>query len=451
MKMINLKGDLFATVFCFAVSGMARLASSLILTRILYPEAFGTVSVLTSIVYSIEMISDIGVIAFVTRDKNGDNANYLNTIWTVRLVRSWINLSILFIGAPLIASVYAIPALTDWLQIYCLWFVFHGLESMSFALAVRHKRARIVSYSDLVCALISIAFVIVFSHYSRDESGMVYGMLLERLLRTLSSYLFYRDARPRIQFDHVAARDLFGFTKYVMPSSWISLVLSQFDKIIFLKLFDLKLLGLYGLANAIAGPIDSLVTQANRNVLYARCATNWRDDRSSYRAKYYRENLKLLMVTLFLPAAVGGAANAIIGVLYDPRYAFAAVILQAFGLRGMLMALSGPAENMLSAADDGARVVLMGNLFRVAWVIPAAFFGYHLLGFEGFLYGVALKELPPVIYFFWLQHKNDFLVVRYEASKIAFMATVFLVSSWLGGYFLGLRPILVNLWSLVRP
>ncbi len=408
------------------------------------------VAILVSIVFTIEMVSDIGIVGFLVRDKNGDAPRYINTAWTVRLVRSWINLAILFFAAPAIASLYGVAALTDWLRIFCLWFIFFGLESMSFVLAIRHKRARIVSYSELVCTLLSTAFVIVFSYYSRDEAGMIYGMLLERFLRTLASYLFYRDTKPKLQFDREAARDLFEFSKFVMPSSWLSLVLDQFDKIVFLKLFDLKLLGLYGLAGSIAGPVDSLTSKVSRQVLFARCSANFRKDESSFRNRYYQENLKLFAITLFLPAAVGGAAYAIIELLYDTRYAFAGVILQAFAVRSMLVALSGPAENMLAATHLGSRVVLMANLCRVAWLVPAAYLGYRWAGFDGFLYGVVLKELPPLVYLFWLQYRNDFMIVRFEALKLAFMMSVFLVFSLIGPQFLALRPFLTGLWALVR-
>jgi lipopolysaccharide exporter len=449
VKILNFKSDLVATAFCFLVSGVARLASSLILTRMLYPEAYGTIAVISSIVFAIEMVSDIGVAGFMVRDKNGDNPKYINTVWTVRLIRSLVNLSILFVAAAPIADLYGVPALTNWLRLFCLWFLFYGFESMSFVLAVRHKRARIATYSELGCTLVSIVFVIAFSYYSRDESGMVYGMLLERILRTAASYFFYRDQRPRLQYDREAAGDLFGFSKYVMPSSWLSLLLGQFDKIIFLKLFDLKLLGLYGLANGIAGPVDALTTQVSRTVLFARCAANFRACRDTFCDKYYRENLKLFLVTLFLPAAVGGSAHFIVQLLYDPRYALAGMILQAFAIRSMLVALSGPAENMLAAAN-GSKVVLVGNLCRVAWLVPAALAGYHFAGFNGFIYAVALKELPPLIYFFWRQHREHFLIARFEALKIAFMAAVFMVFSLLGPSLAALRPVLLNLWTLVR-
>ena len=72
---------------------------------------------------------------------------------------------------------------------------------------------------------------------------MLYGTRLNRLLLTLLSHAFFRDFRPKLQFDRRAAGEMLRFTKFTVPSSWLTLTLRQFDKIVFLRLFDLHLLG----------------------------------------------------------------------------------------------------------------------------------------------------------------------------------------------------------------
>jgi hypothetical protein len=59
---------------------------------------------------------------------------------------------------------------------------------------------------------------------------MVYGILLNWLLLTLLSHAFFSDFRPKLQFDRRAAGEMLRFTKFTVPSSWLTLPLSQFDK-----------------------------------------------------------------------------------------------------------------------------------------------------------------------------------------------------------------------------
>jgi O-antigen/teichoic acid export membrane protein len=427
-KLVNLKGDLFATAFCFGAQAVIKLGSSLILTRILNPEAYGIIAIIVSIAFVVELIGDINVTLFIVRDNNGEQPRYLNTARTMNLARGALNTTILFLLAPFIStSLYDLPALTIPLRVFSLTFVISALQTMAFPVAIRRKRARIIMYSELAATAVSTVFSLVYCYYSRDFWGIVFGMLLSRLTMTVLSYQFYPELRPKLHFDWAAARDILGFSKFVMPSSLLTIAISQFDKIVFLRLFDLNLLGVYGLAGNIAGPIEALISKISQSVLYPRCAHNFRANRETFALMYYTENVKLFFSILILPAAVGGAAQLVIAVLYPSRYAEAGAILQAFMVRAALLSLASPAEDLLIATGE-YQVGLYGNVFRAIWVCAGSLGGYYLFGFMGFVYGAALSGLPPLLYYVWLQRKKGMLIAKYEAYKLAFVLVVALSS-----------------------
>jgi O-antigen/teichoic acid export membrane protein len=423
-KMINLRGSLLTTVISFAGTALIRLVSSVILTRILNPEVYGVIATLMSIAVAIEMLSDIGVLGLAIRHQKGDDRVFLNSMWTIRLVRGIFNGTLLFVCAPWIASLYNTPVLADALRIYSLSFVLHGMESMAFILAVRRQKVYIVNYTELVCSLVTVPFVVFVSLHTRDYHGILYGMLLNRLLVTTCSYFFFKEERPKPQIDRQYAKDLFNFTKFVAPSSAIAFLIGQFDRIIFLRLYDLRLFGLYGLAGNVSGSAVGLVEKIARSVLYPRCAEDVRNDRSTAHLRYYRANVKIWLVILTLPAFGAGAADLIVQILYDPRYDFAGTILRAFLVAGMIKAIAAPAENLLVAAGHN-RVVLIGNVLRISWIVPGCLLGNHFWGFTGFLYVMMLESLPAMVYLLWLQYRDGMMVVRYELMKFGYMAALF--------------------------
>ena len=83
LRKINLRSDLLATVICFAALALIKLGSSVILTRILAPEAYGVIATLSSIVAFIEMFSDLGVLGLMIRHEQGDEQQFVNTMWTI--------------------------------------------------------------------------------------------------------------------------------------------------------------------------------------------------------------------------------------------------------------------------------------------------------------------------------------------------------------------------------
>jgi O-antigen/teichoic acid export membrane protein len=311
---------------------------------------------------------------------------------------------------------------------------------MSFPIAIRHKRSRIIMYSDLGSTFLSSSFAVIYCYYSRDYWGLIYATVLNRGLSAAMTHLYYPELRPKPQFDWAVAREILGFTKFTMPSSLITLALSQFDKIAFLRLFDLHLLGIYGLASNIAAPVESLITKISQMVLYPRCAHDFRTNPDTYWIKYYTDNVKVFISILLVPAAIGGGARLLITVLYDSRYALAAPILQAFMLRAILLSIASPAEDLLIATGQ-SQVILIGNVYRAVGMLIASLTGYYFFGFMGFTYGIALSGLPPLIYYLRLQSRKRILIAKYELYKVAFVCGIALTSYVCSSLLLTLWPL----------
>lgn len=422
------------------MQAIIRLVSSLVLTRVLLPEAYGTITILVSILFVIGNILDTNVTLFIVRDKNAEEPRYLNTAWTMRFARSMLSAGVLFLCAPLIATkIYDLPSLILPLRVFSLWFLIDGFDSLGFALAVRRKQARLQMYSELAATVLTTAFSIAYCYHYHTFWGIAFGMLLNRLTMTVLSYQFYRDRRPRLFIDFAAAREIFVYSKFTIPSSLLTLGLNQFDKVIFLRLFDLRLLGIYGLAGNIAGSVETLIAKISQSVLYPRCAHNFRENPDTVTQRYYTENTKLFAGILAMPAAVAGAAHLIIALLYDSRYADAGSVLQALAIRAVLLSLASPAEDLLISAGQ-FHVILVGNVLRTAWIVVGSLAGYYFLGFLGFIYGLSLSGLPPLVYYMWLQKSKGMLIVKYEFYKLAFALGVGITSYGCSSLFLALFP-----------
>lgn len=417
------RGEIFTAIWCFGAISVIKLGSSLVLTRLLYPEAFGIITILFSIVFVLEMLGDVGIVGLLIRHEKGNDPRFYNTLWTVRLGRSVLNGLALFALAPYLAHWYGVPELSETLRIFSIWFLFFGLESMSFVLAVRNKQTQPVNYTQLLGVLVSSTLAIGYSFVYHDHLGMVYGTIIDRALVSAISYRIYPNVRPRFVFDREALRELFDFAKYVMPSSTITLVIVQFDKVIFLKLFSLKLLGIYGLAGNIIAPVDALTSRLCHTLLYPRCAENFRKDPLSFVPKYYTEVVWIHALLLVIPASLLGIGSLLIDILYDDRYQQAGLILQVFAMRSILATLAATSEDML-VASGRVRIQFYGNVIRLFWFIPAVLTGYWLFGFEGFLFMAMLEMLPTTLFYYFIQFKNGLMIMRYELVRLAFAAAV---------------------------
>lgn len=425
-RKFNPKGELFSSTFTYGLTAIVKLGSSLILTRLLNPEAYGVVAILLSVAFMLELISDVGTIGLLIRHPRGSEPRFIHTLWTIRLLRSALNFVLLYALAPRISELYETPLLADALRTFSFTFLLGGLQSMSFVIAQRDQRSRILNYAELVTNIAMTAAVIALATVLKDHYAFIYGMLLQRLLMTLASFFYYREVGVAFALDREAVADQFKFARVVLPSSLLTIVLSQYDKVILLKLFDLTLLGVYGLANSIIGPVGGLIVKNCRMVLYARCADYFRGDRAAAAARYYTENVRLMRLGTLLPAAVAGFSQTLVGILYDSRYAEAGTILLVMGLATVLAGFEHPAENLLVAAGR-TRVVLIANVIRVVVLPISTLLGYHFFGFYGFLWGTLAAPLAVTWYCFWEQERQGLLRRKAELTRLAEAAGVFVV------------------------
>ena len=92
-------------------------------------------------------------------------------------------------------------------------------------------------------------------------------------------------------------------------------------------------------------------------------------------------------------------------------------------LRAALLALASPSEDMLFATGE-VSIILTGNVYRAIWMVVGSLAGYRYYGFAGFVYGIALSGLPPLVYYWWLQARKGLVIAKYELYKVAFLCGV---------------------------
>src|SRR5688572_1219523 len=72
-----------------ALALVIRLAGNLLLARIMLPEAFGVMAVVMTVVLALMLLSDIGSGTVVVQSERGSDEAFLNTAWTVQVIRGF--------------------------------------------------------------------------------------------------------------------------------------------------------------------------------------------------------------------------------------------------------------------------------------------------------------------------------------------------------------------------
>src|SRR5690349_19140391 len=71
----------------YGVIQAIRLGSNLIITRLLVPEVFGVIAIVTLVLTVVTFFSDIGLRQNVVQSARGDDPLFLDTVWCVQILR----------------------------------------------------------------------------------------------------------------------------------------------------------------------------------------------------------------------------------------------------------------------------------------------------------------------------------------------------------------------------
>ena len=172
--------SLVARASLWSVGGMAasqllRLASNLVLTRLLFPQAFGLLAIVTSFRVGLEMFSDVGVGPSIIREPRGEDPVFLNTAWTLQVIRGLV----LWGGSILIA--YPLALLYNEEQIVWIFPVtgvivaIAGFRSTSWFVLSRRLELRKVELLQVCVQVVGATVMIVWALLHPTVWALVVG------------------------------------------------------------------------------------------------------------------------------------------------------------------------------------------------------------------------------------------------------------------------------------
>ncbi len=406
--------DTNVVVASVILNNLLRAVSSVMLTRLLVPEVFGIAGVIASISFTLALMSDLGFQAFVVRHQDGERARFLDTVWTVQIIRSAVLTLLLLLLAQPIATLIGKPELASLIAASSLTFVVEGVASLTLLTALRHRMILRLSLLELAVALVQLGVAAVLAWLWRDYWAILGALLFAGALKSLLSYLIFPDAIRRFALDRRYLGDLWRFARFVTGSSIITLVLMQCDKLVLAGLMPLDRFGLYILAGNLAtAPLAFASAYASR-VLYPHYSQIWREGAADLRRHFYDKRWLPSLLYTFAAGGLIGSAPLIIAILYDPRYAGAALYLQLLAI-APLFALASTAANEALTATGRISATFQASIVKLVWLAIAAPAGYFLGAEIGLVAAVGLME-PAVVLFKWVQlRRANLLDMRKEA------------------------------------
>lgn len=216
-----------------------RFASNLILTHLLFPECFGLMALVSVFIQGLEMISDVGIGMSVVQDKRGTDPKFLNTAWSIQVLRGiLVYFAALGLTWP-VTQFYGKPELLYLLPVAALGVVVSGANSINFHLLSRRVALGRIAILNIGSQILTIAITIVLAWAMRSVWSLVIGSLMGYVIKCALSFVMCPGPPNRFAWDAEIARSLIRFGKWILVSSLLGFLVSRFDSLQLRRVHDL--------------------------------------------------------------------------------------------------------------------------------------------------------------------------------------------------------------------
>ena len=350
------------TVAGYAAGQLLRFGSNLILTRLLFPEAFGIVAIMQAVVIGVVMLSDVGVAQSIVRNKEGAEPRFVNTAWTIQIGKGFVMALVLLIAGPLVAKAYGQPMVAELMPLAALAAVIGGFNSTKVALADRNVDAVRVTLLDVGTLAVGIVASIVIAWHYPSPWALVLGNLVSTVTRMVASHLLLKGPMNRFAWDRDVARSIFSFGGWVLLSSMLTFFAGEGNKLVSAALLDVRVLALLGIATTLSMVVWQAVSQMTGRVLFPAYSEVLRTDPSRFSSVVEKARRVQIAPAWVVSLAFAVFGDIVVRFLYDARYEGAGVILQLLSL-GLLV-------GMLNGSFGGA-LWAMGRVGMSTWMLVA--------------------------------------------------------------------------------
>lgn len=395
------------TLLNFGGDNFLRLAANLLLTRLLFPEAFGLMAIITVVTAAAMMFSDFGFLSAVIQDPRGEDPAFLDTVWTLQILRGLI-LALLIMGfSGQIAAFYEEPMLSEMLLVSALIPLIRGIESTKSLSANRTLQLERLTAIRLGSQLFGAIATVTLAYWLQSVWALVIGNLFAPSLLVFLSHKALKGHSNWFGVERTALGSLVKFSAFIFIASIAGFFSNHGDRAILGKYVLLEELAIYSIAFTLAAlPMNIANAVSSRVIvpLYARRppAESPTNRRNINKARYMVTAPLLMLATVF--ALIG---DPLIRLLYDVRYEEAGAYLVLISLSSFPLIISLSYYQVPLASGDSGRYAI----FQIASGIVR--FGVLLLLVPTFGLLGAILMLP--ISTFLLYPVMLFLMYRYRA------------------------------------
>lgn len=376
------------TLVGYGVNQAMRLGGNLILTRLLFPEAFGMMAIVQAVAFGAHMLTDVGVGPSIVQNHRGNEPDFLNTVWTVQIVRGFIVCAGLCALAFPLASFYNQPEFASIFPAIGLATIIIGFSSTKLYTAQRNLEAARVTQIEIGSYALGLLCTILLAWLTQSVWALVWGVVISAGLKMIASHVALHGIKNKFAWDRDTLDHLRGFGRWILLSSALTFLSVEGARLLIGALLDMRQLALFTLASTLCLMFWQAMQQLANSVFFPAYSEVHRANPKNLIAVLYKARLTLILPSWGLAVLFVFSGNLIMGVLYDERYHPSGIMLEQLAAGSLIACVWGSYSGVLLALGKVAAMTAL-TAIQIVCQFTMMFIGYHYGQGAGLIMGVA--------------------------------------------------------------
>ena len=352
--------------------------SSMILARLLTPEAFGVVATLNMVIAFAEIFTDAGFQKYLIqqpfKDAEDRDKDTNVAFWT-NLVMSCVLWGIIAIFAEPLATLVGNPGLGIVLIVACASIPLAAFSSIQMALFKKDLDFKTLFYRRLVAIIVPLVVTVPLAFWMRSYWALVIGTICVNLANAVILTV-KSNWRPRLYYSFARLRNMFAFCSWAILDAILIWATGYMDIFFIGIMLNDHYLGLYKTSITTVGQITALITSTILPVIMPALA-KVRDDHAAMRELLLK--LQKYTAILLLPIGFGifMFSDLITEILLGSQWKEASPFIGLWALVDVLMIVFARFCSNIYPAIGRADIAVICQLLHVIVLIPAVYIAAH--------------------------------------------------------------------------
>ncbi len=278
--------------------------TSMILARLLTPEAFGVVTTLTMIIAFAEIFTDAGFQKYLVQHEFKDAQDQdesTNVAFWSNLAMSLFFWGVIAIFADPLAAVVGNPGLGHVLIVACVNIPIAAFSSIQAALYKRNLDYKTLFKVRIISTFIPLLVTVPLAFWLRSYWALIIGTIT---VHSVNAILLtgYSKWKPRWYYSITKLKEMFSFTVWSLVEA-ISIWLTHYvDVFIVGTMLSQYYLGLYKTSSSLVGQIMGLITAITTSILFS-ALSRLQNNEKEFQQLFFR--FQKIVGLLVIPLGVG--------------------------------------------------------------------------------------------------------------------------------------------------